>query len=125
MRDDFNNNELFTYRCSACGKIFKDETKPHFCPRCGGSGVLLRYGSKSRETALRYIDEIREQHDEAMYFWRAFAKRYAVVEDKMQTLRVYEKRGIISGDDIPKLKRPSLSNALKEYRAKKNSEGER
>lgn len=119
MASGVDDMEMFTYRCSACGKIFKDETKPNFCQCCGRPEVFLRYGSKARETALRYIDEVRKLHDEAMIPWRLFAKRYAIIEDKMQVLRVYEKRGVISSDEVPKLRRPSLSEALKGYRDKK------
>lgn len=122
MNDNLDYKELFTFCCVACGKTVKDTVKPNYCPKCGKSELRYYYDSRSRETALRYISEIQERYRDALMFWKAFAKRYAVIEDKMQILRVYEKRGVISSEEIPSLDKPSLSSALKEYRAEKNRE---
>ena len=54
--------------------------------------------------------------------WNGYARQYAVVENKMQLLRQYKKRGIITDDEIPKIVKPKLADKLREYREETKGE---
>lgn len=105
------------YYCQSCGMEHIFSHPPKFCPDCGNMNTMVKDNRKARETALRKIDELKTEDIPAMesIFSSYMAQRVAV-EVKMQTLRTYKRRGIVSEEEMPVLERPRLQEKLAEYR---------
>lgn len=107
-----------TYKCQKCGKGFRFAKQPDFCPFCGGHDVS-QDNEKARNTALEIIRELDVLALEMETLWSEYAEKWVVYEDKMQTLRVYKRRGIVTEDEMPTIQKKSLANELNAYRKAK------
>lgn len=109
-----------TYLCARCGAVFKFQTEPKFCPGCG-CGEIRVHHKKAEETAKRTIEDCNKLIERIEPIWEEYVRLMAEYEDKMQVLRQYKKRGIISEESIPVMKKRTIASELKELRAKKRS----
>lgn len=119
--DRMENKIVNLYRCRNCGSVCRSENKNLFCMNCG-SIKIKRYGKKARENAIQIIAELEELNERLVPLWEEYIELSAQREDRMQTLRVYKKRGIISDDEIPRYKNETMRNALASYRTKKRKD---
>ena len=114
---------LRKYMCCSCSHVFSSSIEPKFCPLCGKS-EFSHPDTKARRTALEYIEQVKQDQEVMLAMWNGYERQYAVVENMMQLLRQYKKRGIITDDEIPKIVKPKLADKLREYRAEMKGEKE-
>lgn len=105
------------YNCSKCGQSFRMANKPMFCPFCGEQSSVALNQKRARETALRLIAELNESDIPVLESIRkGYLEQWALVEYKRQTLRKYKQRGVITEEEMPSYRNPTVNEALKEYR---------
>lgn len=109
------------YKCKNCNAGFRLARRPAFCPFCGSNKIGLDHG-KARETGLALIAECNAIAVSLEELWAQYIKLLAEYENKMQTLRVYKKRGIIKEEELPRYNKPTLKNELAALRAKLKEE---
>ena len=108
---------MIQYACNSCGTGFRLRQQPICCPFCGSKE--LTYHTTSKQTALQLVQQVNAWRDEEDAKYEEFLALHVKIENTMQTLRVYKKRGIISEEEMPRpFKKKRLDIALKEYRAK-------
>lgn len=107
------------YVCTNCKEIFSATKKPKCCPFCSSENLICE--GKSRKTALALIErsnQLTTQLDDLMEKYKPI---YLEREIALNTLRVYKQRGIITEEEMPKIKKQNIQKELAEYRQKRRS----
>lgn len=108
------------YICNDCKEVFAATKKPKCCPFCLSEKLICN--GKSRQTALPLIkqcNQLTAQLDELMAKYKPI---YLERECILSTLRIYKRRGIITEEEMPKIKRENIQKELAEYRKKRKEE---
>lgn len=109
--------------CDACGFSFNFSQVPSFCPKCGKEGAAARDTRKAKETARRMIAELNGEDIPVLESLHAgYIAQLAKINAKLETLRQYKKRGIVSQEEMPVIVLKSARDALKEYREQRREE---
>ena len=111
------------YVCDDCGARFGCSGVAKFCPSCGGAWVRADR-ERAKDRAQKYIAECKELVEKAEAAFNAYAEIYCEYEFRVQTLRQYKKRGIITDEQIPRMGKPHVAEKLKEYREKRKEQDE-
>ena len=105
------------YVCNNCMGKFSAPQKPKCCPFCLSEN--LRGDGKSRATALKLIKRSNHLTDILNELMEKYKPIYLERECALNTLRVYKQRGIITDDEMPKIKCQNIQKELAEYRKKR------
>ena len=71
------------------------------------------------------IEELKQEDIPVMEsIFASYMAQRVKVEAKMQTLRTYQRRGIISKEEMPVMSKPTLHEELKKYRARERASRE-
>lgn len=105
------------YLCDSCGASFNFSVVPSFCPICGKESSVTRDMRKAKATAQRLIAELNSEDIPVLESLHAgYIAQLAKINAKLETLRQYKKRGIVSPEEMPVVVLKSAREALKEYR---------
>ena len=102
------------YVCKDCNSCFSTLKQPNCCPMCASLNITPI--SKARSTAMRLIDECNEITKQIDDLMSKYTELYCERETRLNTLRVYKRRGIVSDTEVPHIKRQNLQAQLSEYR---------
>lgn len=105
-----------------CGETGLFEKKPSFCPFCG-SGDFVKNDLEARRHAQEVVDEMKMLVPEVEKAWAAYVNAYVEFENKRRLIDSYVRRGLVEKDDIPKVEKKKLIDALYEYRARRKDNG--
>ena len=111
------------YVCQKCGSSFSANKQPKCCPFCLAEDV--QYDGSSRKTALDLIaqaDQLTAQIDVLLEKYKSL---YLERECFLNKLRAYKHRGVITDDEIPKIKRWNMQKELAEYRRERKEKKEK
>lgn len=103
------------YICSDCKKDFTVNSMPKCCPYCGGTNIGTNK-KKSEIHAAEIITQMRELRTAVETAWQTYTIEYVRFEALRQKAVTYARRGIISENDIPTIRKTKLADELKAYR---------
>lgn len=111
---------ILQWKCEKCGTVFTLADSPKFCPVCGcGDFINAAEHKKAKQTAEKICHELSVMIPEIEAAWNKYAQLQARYEEKVQTLRQYKHRGIITEEEIPKPNKKQVQTLLREIRANK------
>lgn len=113
------------YYCPDCKVTFSSSVEPRFCLHCG-SAKVQRDMQAARAKADALLKSVQHLTSEIEQVWEMLIPLLAERADKMNSLRQYKTRGVITQEEIPTIERMNLGEAMKAYRARKQegSQGE-
>lgn len=88
------------YKCRNCGYAVRLPKVPKYCPQCG-SNEISKSNDRARTTALKLIDECNDIIAKLEPLLNETVVLQNELEQRMQTLRTYKRRGIITANEIP------------------------
>lgn len=103
------------YICSDCKNDFMVNSMPKCCPYCGGINIGTNK-KKSEIHAAEIITQMRELRTAVETAWQTYTIEYVRFEALRQKAVTYARRGIISENDIPTIRKTKLADELRTYR---------
>lgn len=108
------------YVCRNCAETFSSTKMPKYCPFCLADNI--GYAGKAREKALEKIDKVNKLTAQIDDLMQQYKPLYLEREYLLGTLRTQKHRGIITEEEMPKIKRYQFEAGVSEYRKKRREE---
>lgn len=99
------------YVCEKCGKAFRFKDVPNYCPNCGCN--RLEANKAARAYAKDLICSMSDMIPELERLQREYTKHLAEFARLKKIVKSYADRGLISFNDIPKMKKVSVRDIQK------------
>lgn len=106
---------MIRYVCKNCEAKFSTQKTSMFCPYCGTDQII----SDSSAYAQRLIDECNAMVPELETSWEKYISLAAQFDVRVMKLHQYKKRGYITEEMMPKYRKKTMKEAMKEARQSK------
>ena len=111
------------FRCKKCFTDIEMNSQPNFCPNCG-SNEIIRQRTPARITCEKKIAELENLLPKVEKAYKEYFNLYIQAVDIYTYLRQNKKRGNVTEDEIPHLKKPNINKSLSEFRKQRREEKE-
>lgn len=104
--------------CNDCGVCQRYSKVPNFCSNCGSQNIVQNSAVAVRH-AKELITKMNVMIPEIEAAYNLYLEKFIEFENIRRVVVGYAKRGHITTDEVPILKRKRVIDALYEYRAKR------